>query len=153
MSKRLASFNGPSTPTASPVRANSKPPTPLQQSSKDTESTFHRRLRSTLLDIRTVTFIWDDLVLRDGLDAAKTLVDTRTDLMYLWTIAHQNLLSLTTGLRNTLATYSGEILPRTVVVGPRIQKMDQSTVKLAAFMTKLVCILLQYAHTLLNKDG
>lgn len=82
MSKRLASFNGPSTPTQSPVKPNSKPPTPRQQTPKDTESTFHRRLRSTLVDIRTVALIWDDLVLRDGLDAAKGLVDARTDLTY-----------------------------------------------------------------------
>jgi len=80
MSKRLASFNGPSTPTSCPVKPQSKPPTPSQQGPKDSETAFHRRLRTTLLEIRSVAVTWDDLVVRDGLDAAKALVDTRTDL-------------------------------------------------------------------------
>jgi hypothetical protein len=80
MSKRLVSFNKLSTPTSSPVKPHSKPPTPSQQSPKESESTFHRRLRTTLLEIRSVALTWNDLVIRDGLDAAKALVDTRTDL-------------------------------------------------------------------------
>ena len=83
MSGRLASFKGPSTPNASPARAKpqqqtrtpSTPSTPI-------ESTYHRKLRSLLYDIRTVADNWDDIILVDGLKAAKSLVDTRTELEY-----------------------------------------------------------------------
>lgn len=44
------------------------------------ESTYHRKVRTLLYDLRTVTENWDDIVLVDGLKAAKSLVDTRTDL-------------------------------------------------------------------------
>lgn len=81
MSSRLASFKGPSTPTSSPVQqrqSSSAPPSPA----KVTESTYHRKLRTLLQELRSSTETWDDLVLIDGLKAAKGLVDTRTELEY-----------------------------------------------------------------------
>ncbi|KAF8831671.1 hypothetical protein HHX47_DHR1000719 [Lentinula edodes] len=80
MSSRLASFKGPSTPTSSPVQqrqANSSaPPSPA----RIVESTYHRKLRTLLQELRSTTETWDDIVLIDGLKAAKSLVDTRTEL-------------------------------------------------------------------------
>jgi hypothetical protein len=72
---RLASFRGPSTPSASPVQSK-QPSSP----SRITESTYHRKLRTLLQELRSITQTWDDLVLVDGLKAATNLVDTRTDL-------------------------------------------------------------------------
>ena len=81
MSGRLASFKGPSTPNASPVRVKQQQQARAPNSpSQLTESTYHRKLRSLLYDIRTVADTWDDIVLVDGLKAAKSLVDTRTEL-------------------------------------------------------------------------
>ena len=74
---RLASFRGPSTPTASPARQTT-PSSP----SRLTESTFHRKTRSLLLELRSSTETWDDLILIDGLKAIRSLVDLRTDLQY-----------------------------------------------------------------------
>ena len=80
MSGRLASFRGPSTPSSSPAqhKAPSIPPSP----SRLTESTFHRKTRTLLQELRSITQTWDDLVLIDGLKAAQELVDARTDLEY-----------------------------------------------------------------------
>lgn len=75
---RLASFRGPSTPSSSPVqhKQQNSPASP----SRLAESTYHRKIRTLLQELRTITETWDDLVLLDGLKAAKSLVDTRTDL-------------------------------------------------------------------------
>jgi hypothetical protein len=75
---RLASFRGPSTPSATPVQSRqpSSPSSPLRL----TESTYHRKVRTLLQELRFITQTWDDLVLVDGLKAATGLVDTRTDL-------------------------------------------------------------------------
>ena len=77
---RLASFKGPSTPTASPVRVKepSAPPSP----SRLAESTYHRKVRTLLQEMKTAAETWEDIVIFDGLKVAKTLVDTRTDLEY-----------------------------------------------------------------------
>ena len=74
---RLASFRGPSTPSPSPVHAK-QPSSP----SLTTESTYHRKTRLYLQELRTISDTWDDLVLVDGVKAAKSLVDARTDLEY-----------------------------------------------------------------------
>jgi len=71
---RLASFRGPSTPSASPVQSSSP--------SRVTESTYHRKVRTLLQELCSITQTWDDLVLFDGLKAATSLIDTRTDLEY-----------------------------------------------------------------------
>lgn len=75
---RLASFRGPSTPTSSPVqpKQHNSPASP----SRLAESTFHRKTRTLLQELRSITETWDDLVLIDGLKAARNLVDARTDL-------------------------------------------------------------------------
>ncbi|KAF8303078.1 hypothetical protein DL93DRAFT_462189 [Clavulina sp. PMI_390] len=129
MSKRLASFNGPSTPNASPVKANpnsNKSPTPRRQQhsqkeqERDLETTFHRRLRTILLEIRSVALVWDDLILRDGLDAAKGLVDTRTEIT------------------NILKSYSDDDKsPDKPIVGPRLARLDRHTAELNTVLAKL----------------
>lgn len=80
MSGRLASFKGPSTPNSSPVQqrhANS-PKSPA----KATESTYHRKLRLCLTELKSIAETWDDLVLIDGLRIIKSLIDERTELEY-----------------------------------------------------------------------
>jgi hypothetical protein len=42
--------------------------------------TFHRKIRTLLLEVRSICRLWSDIVLHDGLKAAKTLVDARTEL-------------------------------------------------------------------------
>lgn len=79
-SQRLASFSGPSTPNKF-NRVSSNPPSPASQ--KGTlETTFHRKLRSFLLDFRNAIQTWRDLILIDGVKAAKALIDTRTELEF-----------------------------------------------------------------------
>lgn len=80
VSKRLASFKGPSTPTASPVLQPTQPVIPPPSPSRLSESTVHRRLRTLLQELRSISQTWDDIVLLDGLKAARTLVDERTEL-------------------------------------------------------------------------
>lgn len=76
---RLAAFNEPSTPPTSPGKSKQPiPPAP------PTESTYHRKVRSLLQELRVVTETWDDIVQVDGLRAARTLVDARTDLEYVF---------------------------------------------------------------------
>ncbi|KAK0483217.1 hypothetical protein IW261DRAFT_1331597 [Armillaria novae-zelandiae] len=115
MSGRLASFRGPSTPTSSPVQ---RQPTTPKSPVRPTESTYHRKLRACLLELRGITETWDDLVLVDGLKAAKSLVDTRTEL--------DNALSLIPDRR-----------PRTRIVGPKLLIMDKRISELDAVITKL----------------
>ena len=107
---RLSSFRGPSTPTSSPVRQPKQPQnqgrsTPSSPSNP-IESTYHRKVRTCLQEIRAVTETWEDLVLLDGLKSLKNLVNTRTDLEYdsfiFLRILHvekkKNLLSFASGL-------------------------------------------------------
>ena len=103
---RLSSFRRPSTPTSSPVRqpkqqGRSTPSSP----SNPIESTYHRKVRTCLQEIRAVTETWEDLVLLDGLKSLKNLVNTRTNLEYdsfifLWIlhVEKKNLLSFASGL-------------------------------------------------------
>jgi len=79
MAARLASFRGPSTPSSSPVKQARSTST---QSAKSTESTYHRKLRASLQELRVVCNTWDDLVRKDGLRAVRELIDARTDLEY-----------------------------------------------------------------------
>ena len=99
MSGRLASFKGPSTPLSpeSSPSGKKKPsnnrgavagnkgsanPTPPGSPGRELESTFHRKIRALLLEVRSICRLWSDIVLHDGLKAAKTLVDARTELEY-----------------------------------------------------------------------
>ncbi|KAF7416022.1 hypothetical protein PC9H_006810 [Pleurotus ostreatus] len=95
---RLASFRGPSAPSPSPVPNPQSPSnkkksrrsdaltdssnlqTPSSPSRSATESTFHRKTRAYLLEFKAIVNSWDDLVLIDGVRAAKHLVDARTEL-------------------------------------------------------------------------
>ncbi|TFK42752.1 hypothetical protein BDQ12DRAFT_732366 [Crucibulum laeve] len=113
---RLASFKGPSTPSASP--AQYKPQNSPASPSRQTESTFHRKTRTYLQELRSITDTWDDLVLIDGLKAARSLVDARTDL------------------NNALALIPDR-LPRTHIVGPKIELMERCIIELDAVVSKL----------------
>lgn len=81
MSSRLASFKGPSPPAPSPSKAKQPANTPVSPS-RLIESTYHRKLRTLLQELRNITETWDSIVLVDGLKAAKGLVDARTELEY-----------------------------------------------------------------------
>ncbi|KDQ60629.1 hypothetical protein JAAARDRAFT_123903 [Jaapia argillacea MUCL 33604] len=117
MSGRLASFRGPSTPTASPVQ-NQQPSSPASPS-RTTESTYHRRTRLLLQELRACTITWDDLVLVDGLKAAKSLVDNRTEL------------------DNALALIPAGKQPNHRLVGPRISIMEKRISELDIVVSKL----------------
>jgi hypothetical protein len=79
---RLASFRGPSTPTSSPVQRKIQSKSTPNSPSKQIESTYHRKLRACLQEIRAVTETWEDLVIFDGLKSLRKLVDARTDMEY-----------------------------------------------------------------------
>ncbi|KAF5330371.1 hypothetical protein D9619_005872 [Psilocybe cf. subviscida] len=116
MSSRLASFRGPSTPTSSP--AQHKSPNPPASPSRLTESTFHRKTRTLLLELQSIAGTWEDLVLIDGLKAARELVDTRTDL------------------DNALKVIPDKT-PRSRIVIPKLVVMDACIVRLDAVIAKL----------------
>ncbi|KAJ7470314.1 hypothetical protein FB451DRAFT_332385 [Mycena latifolia] len=113
---RLASFRGPSTPSPSPVPA--KQPKSPGSPSRPVESTYHRKIRSALQELRAITETWDDLVLLDGLKAARSLVDTRTDL------------------DNALALIPNG-LPRHRLMGPKLALMEKRIAELDAVTSKL----------------
>ncbi|KII88725.1 hypothetical protein PLICRDRAFT_176275 [Plicaturopsis crispa FD-325 SS-3] len=114
---RLSSFRGPSTPSASPVK---HPPTsPSNSTSRLAESTYHRKVRSLLQELRATAQTWDDIVLVDGLKAARGLVDTRTDL------------------ENALALVPAGTLPRTRLVTPKLAIMEKRIEELDGVLVKL----------------
>ncbi|KAI0781080.1 hypothetical protein BD413DRAFT_600524 [Trametes elegans] len=78
MSSRLASFRGPSTPSSSPVAA--RQPSGPASPSRLSELPHHRTLRSQLLELRSIAYEWDERVSGQGLKAASSLVDARTEL-------------------------------------------------------------------------
>ena len=96
MSGRLASFKGPSTPISPESSPSGKKkasnrgtivgnkggtnPTPPTSPGRELESTFHRKVRVLLLEVRSICRLWSDVVFYDGLKAAKSLVDARTEL-------------------------------------------------------------------------
>ncbi|RDB20993.1 hypothetical protein Hypma_011427 [Hypsizygus marmoreus] len=113
---RLASFRGPSTPSASPVQIKqlNSPSSP----SRSLESTYHRKTRTILQELRSIAETWDDLVLVDGLKAAKSLIDTRTDL------------------DNEIALLPDR-QPRVRLVGPKLALMEKRIAELDAVINKL----------------
>ncbi|TFK67921.1 hypothetical protein BDN72DRAFT_842518 [Pluteus cervinus] len=115
---RLASFHTPSTPTPSPVQFKRGGGVGPGSPSRTSESTYHRKIRSALQEIRSITETWDELVLIDGLKAARTLVDTRTDLT--------NALSLLQ-----------DALPRKHLVGPKVTTMEKCLLDLDIVISKL----------------
>ncbi|KAI0340481.1 hypothetical protein BDW22DRAFT_374615 [Trametopsis cervina] len=120
MSGRLASFKGPSSPAPSPSKAKqvqspSAPASPL----RSTESTYHRKLRTLLQELNTVADNWDDIVLVNGLKAAKSLVDTRTDL------------------DNALSIIPGGSQPKYRLVEPKLTEMETRIAQLDVVIEKL----------------
>ncbi|KIL69595.1 hypothetical protein M378DRAFT_156815 [Amanita muscaria Koide BX008] len=111
---RLASFRGPSTPSSSPVKQPISPASPSRQS----DSTYHRRLKTYLQELRAITETWDDLVILDGLKSVKHLVDARTDL--------DNALVLVPGRQ-----------PRSHVVAPKMALIEKCLQELDAILKKL----------------
>ncbi|KAG8905967.1 hypothetical protein FRB99_007901 [Tulasnella sp. 403] len=129
---RLQSLYGPSSPSPNPVRPpkakQSPAKTPKTPSIYDrwepnttppTETTYHRKLRTLLLDFRTAVKTWNDLVLVDGLKAAKDLTDARTEL------------------DNSLAAISGEKQPRLRLVTPKLAMMESRIEELDNVIAKL----------------
>jgi len=134
MSRRLSSFHsGPSTPSPS----RQQPGNPSSPS-RLTESVYHRKIRTLLLELRVVANTWDSLVLLAGLKAAKSLVDTRTELEYVSpspknanrNVVHSNALAITPGKQ-----------PRTRLVGPKLTLMEKRIAELDTVISKLVRIL------------
>lgn len=72
--------SSPSTPTRKnrPAASSPVPITAHEQSFDFVESTVHKRLRQTLLEVRGVTKRWDELTKVDGFKAAKEIIDART---------------------------------------------------------------------------
>jgi hypothetical protein len=141
---RLASFRGPSTPTSSPIQqANQRPnkgKSVLDSPSRQIESTYHRKVRTCLQEIRAVTETWEDLVILDGLKSLKKLVDTRTDLEYaleLTLFATQTYSLVCKRFSNQLAHVPNR-LPRAHIVAPKLQITDQCIGNLDAVIGKLV---------------
>ncbi|CAK5279716.1 unnamed protein product [Mycena citricolor] len=133
MSHRLASFKGPSTPNSSPVspkttkspkarsnqNTNFPPPSPVPDSpSRAVESTYHRKIRSALYELRALSETWDDLAVVDGLKAARALVDGRTEL-------------------DNALTAIPDGLPRSRLLGPKISQMELRLVELNVVLKKL----------------
>ncbi|OCH87420.1 hypothetical protein OBBRIDRAFT_157517 [Obba rivulosa] len=124
---RLASFKGPSTPTSSPVR-QAQPTTPASPS-RLSESTYHRKVRTLLQELRGVADTWDDLVLHDGLKSAKSLVDARTDL-------DNDLAVVPTGKQPTYHI----VQPKLDIMERRIAELDTVIVKLRKQFQKMASI-------------
>ena len=77
---RLASFRGPSTPSASPVAQVKYPTNSPSSPSRQAESPIHRQTRKYLHELQKIAQTWDDIVRIDGAKAAKVLIDARTQL-------------------------------------------------------------------------
>ena len=134
MSNRLKSFQGPSTPSSSPVSHRQLPKSPASPS-RQTESTFHRKTRTLLQELRSVAQTWDDLVLIDGLNAAKELTDTRTDLEYVWNLCNT---SCSINFSRNALKLIPDGRPRTHLVRPKLATMDDCITKLDVVIAKLV---------------
>ena len=145
-SKRLASFNGPSTPTSSPVRAQQLPSTPQSPSrNRDVETPYHRKVRSLLQDVQNITRTWDALVKIDGRKAITELTDTRTDLEwvirscpYTWYAFTQRSHGLFLDWSNVLGLVPDQTQPHTRLVGPRLDIMERCIHELDSIISKLV---------------
>jgi hypothetical protein len=137
MSSRLKSFHGPSTPPVQ-KRKVSQPPQSPSSPSRQIESTFHRKTRTLLQDLRNVAQTWDDLVLVNGLQAARELTDTRTDLEYV-PLNHHGLRKIFDYILSNALKLSPDRRPRTHLVRPNLAIMDECIAKLDTVVLKLVC--------------
>ncbi|OJA18507.1 hypothetical protein AZE42_08722 [Rhizopogon vesiculosus] len=134
MSKRLASFHGPSTPTSSPVSQAKKSATPASPS-RASDASIHRKFRTLLHELRSIANTWDDIVLVDGLKAARTLVDSRTEL------------------DNALAMVPADTQPGSVMVAPKLDVMDRCITQLVSVLAKLTKSLQRMSTVLDNMDA
>ncbi|KIM25458.1 hypothetical protein M408DRAFT_26236 [Serendipita vermifera MAFF 305830] len=119
--------SSPSTPTRKnrPAASSPVPITAHEQSFDFVESTVHKRLRQTLLEVRGVTKRWDELTKVDGFKAAKEIIDARTLI------------------DNALATVPKGRLPSKVVVGPNMKVINDSISKLEAMISNLRLLLVR----------
>jgi hypothetical protein len=151
MAARLASFRGPSTPSSSPVKQAKSPTTKSTptQAAKSTESTFHRKLRASLQDLRAACHTWDDLVRKDGLRAVRELIDARTDLecVCLFSVPSTTSFNARCGsLVNSWLLLCSNMLklvpdgeqPRSRIVGPKLSYMDERIAVVDLVVSKLV---------------
>jgi hypothetical protein len=158
MSGRLASFKGPSTPLSPESSHGKKRPnnrgtvagnkgganlTPPSSPGRELESTFHRKTRALLLEIRSICRLWSDIVLHDGLKAAKTLVDARTELEWVFESAFCNrspvrLTVFFAESSNALAVLPPGENPKCRIVGPKLRIMDKQVRDLEGVLAKLV---------------
>jgi hypothetical protein len=145
MSARLASFRGPSTPSSSPVKNPQSPRSP--HAARPTESTYHRKLRASLQELRATCRTWDDLVHKDGLKAVRELVDARTDLEYVSSVISSILLFLKTKNSNMLSLVPDGEQPRSLLVGPKLSYMDDRIAAIDLVITKLVRCPLSHSTT------
>lgn len=154
----MASFKGPSTslsPESSPSGKKKAPnnrgtvtgnkggnPTPPVSPGRELESTFHRKIRVLLLDVRSICRLWSDIVLHDGLKAAKTLVDARTELECVFPNQSSWCTSNHTPVarRNALATLPPGENPKFRIVGPKLRIMDKQIRGLDNVLAKLVSL-------------
>ena len=144
MTSRLKSFH---TPSSSPVQNRRSSQPPSTPPSRPTESTFHRKTRSLLQELCNVARTWDDLVLVDGLKAARELTDTRTDLEYVPQI--RGVINQLTRCSNALKLIPDR-RPRTHLVQPNLLIMDDCILKLDAVVLKLVSLSFWSFHSVLQ---
>lgn len=153
MAARLASFRGPSTPSSSPVKQAKSPTTKSTptQAAKSTESTYHRKLRASLQDLRAACHTWDNLVHKDGLRAVRELIDARTDLECVSLFPVPNIASFNKRcgslmiMNSWLLLYSNMLAlvpdgeqPRTRIVGPKLSYMDERIAAIDLVVSRLV---------------
>lgn len=86
-------------------------------------------------ELQSIAQTWDELVLHDGLRAAKTLVDSRTELECVQSFAYSARLSMQ--VRNALALVPGR-KPKTHLVSEKISVMEKCIVDLDVILSKLV---------------
>ncbi|KAG8804652.1 hypothetical protein FRC17_005914 [Serendipita sp. 399] len=96
-------------------------------SSEFVETVMHRKLRQTLLEIRSVARKWNELVKGDGFRAAKELIDTRTTI------------------KNALALIPEGQVPRKPIVTPNMLIINEKIL----FLEKMVLKLLQILKTMI----
>lgn len=159
MSGRLASFKGPSTPLSPESSPGKKRPsnnrgnitgnkgganpTPPASPGRELESTFHRKARALLLEVRSICRLWSNIVLLDGLNAARTLVDARTELECVVEaiFCECPLMRLTVSLvenSNALAVLPPGENPKCRIVGPKLRIMDKQIRDLDSVLARLV---------------
>ncbi|KAF8321441.1 uncharacterized protein EI90DRAFT_3147087 [Cantharellus anzutake] len=108
-----------SNPPQSPRHGTPQKPQNQSDNNVPNETTYHRKLRSILLEIKATTITWDEIVLYDGLNAAKGLVDARTELS------------------NALAVYPPETSPKVAIATPRLLIMEEKLRELGEVILKL----------------